>query len=629
MTTLSTALAGDFPDADESRWRALAEKALAGAPWDRLIKRTADDLRIQPLYRETDFAAAAEPFGAPGQAPFVRGAQATLDPFEPWRIRQIVANPDPAGANAEALAELVGGATSIEFVVDPTGVEGVALRDRNDVARALDGVFVNLAPIALDAGEDGLEVAELLAAYLKDAGAAAAPPSFNVDPIGALMRTGRMAKGEIAAAAAFARAWPDHFSTARYVRADARPVHEAGGSEAQEIATALSAGVAYLRALTEAGLSLATANSAIAFTLAVGPDVLVEAAKLRALRLAWARVMEAAGAGPADRAAHVTATTSRRMMTRRDPWTNILRTTAATFAAVVGGAEAIGVRPMTDALGPSSDFSRRIARNTQIILMEECRLGHVIDPAGGSWFVEAMTKDLAQTAWAEFQGLEAQGGIVATLESGALVAEIEIIRTRRAKAFATRRETITGVTDFPQIDERGPPLGAAQPRRSELAVRKERPTIAKPLAPIRWAAPFEALRDRADAAPQRPTVFFANLGPLAEFSPRANFAQNLFAAGGVAAHGADAPYADHAAMAAAFKASGLAVAVLTGSDTRYAVESLDAAAALKAAGCAWLIHAGKPADEQAVRAKGFDQFIYAGQDATEALATLHAALGVR
>jgi methylmalonyl-CoA mutase len=629
MTTESTALAGDFPNADESRWRALAEKALAGAPWDRLIKRTADDLRIQPLYRETDFAAAAEPFGAPGQAPFARGRHATLDADEPGRIRQIVAHPDPAGANAEALAELVGGAASIEFVVDPTGVDGVALRDRSSMARALDGVFVNLAPIALDAGSYGLEAAELLAAYLKDAGAAAAPPSFNIDPIGALMRTGRMAQGDLAAAAAFACAWPDHFPTARYLRADARPVHEAGGSEAQEIAAALSAGVAYLRALTEAGASLAAANSAIAFTLAIGPDVLVEAAKLRALRLAWARVMDAAGAAPSDRAAHVTAVTSRRMMTQRDPWTNILRTTAATFAAAVGGAEAISVRPLTDALGPSSEFSRRIARNTQIILMEECRLGHVIDPAGGSWFVEAMTKDLAQAAWAEFQGFEAQGGIVAALESGALAAEIEILRTRRAKAIATRRETITGVTDFPQIDEREPPLGRAQQSPSDQPAPSPQPQIATPLTPIRWAAPFEALRDRADAQPQRPTVFFANLGPLAEFSPRANFAQNLFAAGGVAALGSDAVYADHGAMAAAFAASGLAVAVLTGSDTRYAVESLDAAATLKAAGCSWLIHAGKPADEQAVRAKGFDQFIYAAQDAIEALALLHAALGVR
>lgn len=632
MTTpLTTPLAADFPEADEARWRALAEKALAGAPWDRLVKRTADDLRIQPLYRETDVAAGVEPFGAPGQAPFARGRTATRDAYLPWHIRQAVAHPDPAGANAEALDELRGGASAIELVVDPTGAAGVALLETRDVAKALDGVLVDLAPISLDAGAYSLRAAELLADYLRDAGPAAAAPAFNVDPIGALMTTGQIGADDLAAAVAFALAWPDTFPAAAMLRADGRPIHEAGGSEAQEIAAALASGVAYLRALTNAGATLASANAAISFTLAVGPDVLVEAAKLRALRLTWARVMEAAGAAPTDRAAQVVAVTSRRMMTRRDPWSNILRTTAATFAAAVGGAEAITVRPLTDALGAPSAFARRIARNTQIILMEESRLGHVVDPAGGAWFVEAMTRDLAEAAWKEFQGIEAQGGIVEALLGGALQSEVEIVRGRRDKAIATRRETITGVTDFPLLEERAPPLAppASAPKKGAVPAPRGAVRTAKPLTPIRWSAPFEALRDLADAQVARPSVFFANLGPLAEFSPRSNFAQNLFATGGVAAHGADTPYADHAAMAAAFKASGLRVAVLTGSDTRYAADSLEAATALKAAGCTWLIHAGKPADEAAVRAKGFDQFIFAGQDALAALGTLHAALGIK
>jgi methylmalonyl-CoA mutase len=631
MTMPSMRLAADFPDIDEARWRAFAEKALAGAPWDRLIKRMTDDLRIQPLYRETDFASGADPFGAPGQAPFARGAAATRDAYCPWHIRQSVSHPDPAGANAEILEELGGGASAIELVVDPTGAARLVLVDRACVARALDNVLVDLAPVSLDGGADGLRTAGLLADYLSEAGAAVAAPSFNVDPIGALMRSGRIGADDIAAAAAFARAWPDHFPHARFVRADARPVHEAGGSEAQEIAIALAAGITYLRALVEAGATVAQANTAIAFTLAIGPDVLVETAKIRALRLAWARVMEASGAGPADRAAHVAAVTSRRMMTRRDPWTNILRTTAAGFAAAVGGAEAITILPLTDALGPPSGFSRRIARNTQIILMEESRLGHVVDPGGGAWFLEAMTRDLAEQAWVELQGIEAQGGIVDALLGGAVQAEVEIIRMRREKAIATRRETITGVTDFPLLDERAPQLGAYAPpaRRLDPEPPTGKPLAGKPLAPIRWSAPFEALRDRAETQAARPAAFFANLGPLAEFSARANFAQNLFAAGGVAAHAVDVSYPDHGAMAAAFEASGLSVAVLTGSDTRYAAESLEAAAALKAAGCAWLIHAGKPTDEAALRARGVDQFIFAGQDALEALATLHAALGVR
>lgn len=630
MRTDPLALAADFPAADESRWRALSEAALKGAPWDRLIKRTADDLRIAPLYRETDFSSGAEPFGAPGQSPFARGVDATRDAYLPWHIAQSVDEADPARANAAILAELAGGASAVALSIDPSGAHGMIALERRDIATALEGVLIDLAPIFLDGEDDGLAGANLLAAYLKDVGAAAAAPAFGVDPIGALMRTGVMDADALAAAADFARTWPDYFPTATYVRADARPVHEAGGSEAQEIAAALAAGIAYLRALTQAGLTPEAAAAAIDFTVSVGPDVLVDAAKLRALRLAWARVLEASSVAPERRAARIRAFTGKRMMTKRDPWTNILRTTAATFAAIVGGAQAISVAPLTDAVGPPSPFARRIARNTQIILMEECRLGQVIDPAGGAWFVEAMTRDLAEAAWRELQGIEAQGGLVAALMGGAFQHEIEVVRVRREKAIATRRETITGVTDYPHLDERAPPLGERLvPSRRGAAPTPAAPTAAKPLAPIRWSAPFEALRDKADAQAKRPTVFFANLGPLAEFSPRANFAQNLFAAGGVAAHGPDAPYADHTAMAAAMKASGLSVAVLTGSDTRYAAESLDAATALKAAGCSWLIHAGKPADEQAVRAKGFDQFIFAGQDALDALSTLHAALGVK
>lgn len=607
--TSTLPLAADFPDQDEARWRALAEAALKGAPWDRLVGRTADGVPLQPLYRETDIATAGDPSGVPGHAPFVRGGAATRDVYLPWHIRQIVEVTDATSAHTEVMADLERGVSSIELVIDGA---------IPDMATLLDGVLVDLAPIALDAGAQGLAAAQALADFLKDAGEAADAPAFNIDPIGVVMRTGVYDAAAHREAAAFAAARRDPFPKATWLRADARPVHEAGGSEAQEIAAALSSGIAHLRALTEAGFTVDAAGPAILFTVAVGPDILVEAAKLRALRLTWARVMEAAGAKPENRAAQIHAVTSRRMMARHDAWTNMLRTTAASFGAAVGGAEAITVLPFTDAIGRPTSFARRIARNTQLMLMEESKLGHVIDPAGGAWFAEKLTRDLAEAAWKEMQGIEAQGGIVAALENGVVQHEVELIRQKRQKAFATRRESVTGVTDFPL-------LGAEVP---QVAGKRAAPSAhPKALTPVRWAEPFETLRDKGEAA--KATVFFATLGPLAEFSARSNFAKNLFAVGGVSALGNEDVHADGPALVETFKKSGQKVAVLCGSDARYATDAIDVAQGLKGAGATWIVYAGKPADEAPLRAAGVDQFVFAGQDALEALRTLHASLGIK
>ncbi|MDZ4778215.1 MAG: methylmalonyl-CoA mutase family protein [Alphaproteobacteria bacterium] len=607
MTTLP--LAADFPDQDEARWRALAEAALKGAPWDRLVARTADGAPIQPLYREPDFATAGDPSGAPGQAPFVRGTQATRDAFLPWQIRQLIEAPDVKTAHAEIMTDLERGVSSIEIGA------GVA-KSATDMKALLDGVLVDLAPVALDGG--ALETAQWLAAALKDVGEAAAPPAFNIDPVSALMRNGAVADDAFKASATLAHAQRDVFPCATWFRADGRPVHESGGSEAQEIAAALSSGIAALRALTDAGFSVDEAGGSILFTVAVGPDILIETSKLRALRLTWARVMEASGAKPEARAAQIHAVTSRRMMTRHDAWTNMLRTTAAAFGAAVGAADAITVLPLTDALGLPTPFSRRVARNTQLILMEESRLGHVIDPAGGAWFVEKLTRDLAEEAWKEMHGIEAQGGIVAALKNGVVQHEVELIRQKRQKAFATRRESVTGVTDFPL-------LGAELPATSGPR------TVSTPktgsLTPIRWAEPFEMLRDKGEAA--KAQVFFAALGPLAEFSARSNFAKNLFAVGGVAALGNEEVHAGAPELVETFRKSGSKVAVLCGSDARYASDAITVAEELKAAGAQWIVYAGKAADEAPLRAAGVDQFVFAGQDALEALRTLHASLGIK
>jgi methylmalonyl-CoA mutase len=598
--------------ADEADWRALVEQGLKGARWERLVGQTGDGIAIQPLYREPDAHAATDVSGFPGAAPFIRGERAGV-----WRIRQAYAHPDPAHVNSEILADLQGGVSGIELVLD----DGVAIRNGADLDRALAGVVLEAAPVSL--GGADLAAATMLEAKLK--GVAAPGAAFNLDPIGAFMCTGAFSQSDLTDASGFAARMRGALPAATSLRIDTRPVHEAGGTEAQEIGVGLSAGVAYLRALTEDdGLAVDEAGRALNFAVAVGPDVLVEAAKLRALRLCWARVLEASGAAPPGRAAHIHAFTSRRMMTRYDAWTNILRVTTAAFAAGIGGADDITTYPFTDALGLPTPFARRVARNTQHVLLEECRLGHVADPAGGAWFVEKLTRELAAKAWEIIQEIERHGGIVAVLQSGYLQAIVAEARARRQQAIAERRETITGVTDFPL-------LGAAMPdfvrRAIVLATISNAP--AQPLTSVRWAEPFEILRDAAEKQTKRPAVFFATLGALAAFGPRAQFARNMFASGGLASVGEEEEYASREAMIDAFRASRVRVAVICGADAAYAEDAENAAQRLKAGGADWVILAGRPGErEERLRAAGVDQFICSGQDALKELATLHAALGL-
>lgn len=614
--------------ADEADWRALVEQGLKGARWERLVGQTGDAIPVEPLYREPDIHTAADVSGFPGAAPFIRGARTGA-----WRIRQAYAHPDPVRANEEILTDLQGGVGAIELVLDPDGERGVVIRDARDLDRLLADVVLEAAPVSLDAGEHGGWASELLREKLK--GVAVPGTAFNLDPVGACIRNGKLCEEEHGLALEFVARHCQQLPAATFLRADSRAVHEAGATEAQEIAAALAAGVHYLRELDARALEIGPSAATLSFAISVGPDVLIEAAKLRALRLCWARVLEAGGAAPEHRAAHIHAFTSRRMMTRYDAWTNILRVTTAAFAAAIGGADDITTYPFTDALGLPTPFARRVARNTQHVLLEECRLGHVADPAGGAWFVEKLTRDLAAKAWEIMQQIEAHGGIVAALQDGFLQGIVAEARTRRQQLIATRRETITGVTDFPL-------LGAAMPEvlkgdthapsgrgAMRAQARDARVSPFNALTPIRWAEPFESLRDRAESQPKRPAVFFATLGPPAAFGARAQFARNLFAAGGVASIGEEEEYATREAMIDAFRAADTPVAVICGTDKTYAEEAENAAQRLKAAGADWVLLAGKPGEhEQALRAAGVDQFIFTGQDAHKELQTLHAALGI-
>jgi methylmalonyl-CoA mutase len=623
-------IAPEFAPTDEAAWRKLVEKALNGAPWETLVDRTADGAQLKPLYREADFPTAQDVSGAPGAAPFLRGAQARRDPRRPWDVRQIVAHPDRERANAEILADLRGGVSSIELKIDPFGESGVALDSPDELATVLDGVALDLAPVALEAPVRAAWTARLLAEHLGERNLRDAAVGFNLDPIGAFARSGGMHELAVWMAADFAVDQAREFPNATSLRVDARPVHEAGGSEAQELGAALASGVAYMRELAERDLPVDEMARHFLFTLAVGPDTLVEAAKLRALRLCWARVLEASNAKAENRVSRIQAVTSARMMTRYDPYTNILRATAAAFAAAVGGADSISVRPFTDALGLPTPFARRIARNTQLVLMEEAHLGHVIDPAGGAWFVEKLTRELAEAGWAFMQKIETEGGIVEALKRGWLQEEVRALSETRQRDYAMRDLTVTGVTDFPLLGAEPPTIEPPEFRKPEPWPPRTpiRDVKCKALPQIRWAAPFEALREKAERA-GAPSVFFATLGALSEFNARSNFARNLFAVGGVAAYEPEAVYEGVAQICADFQVAQTPVAAIVGTDAAYERFAADAARSLKAVGAGWIILAGRPGAREAEwRRAGIDQFVFPGVDVLEALSRVHQALRI-
>ena len=407
-----------------------------------------------------------------------------------------------------------------------------------------------------------------------------------------------------------------------FVAADGRAVHAAGGTPAQELAFALAAAVAYLRALGENGLALDDAQAAIAFRLTADADQFVTLAKFRALRLLWARVCQASGL--TARPARIHGESAWRAMSVRDPFVNVMRGAIAAFSAGLGGADSVSVLPYTSAIGLPDSLARRLARNTQLILLQESHLGFVADPAAGAGVFEALTQELREKAWTLFQELEREGGAPRALLSGGFQRAVAEAAGRLARDAASLKAPMTGVSAHVDLNEAKAKVLPV--RAPSFAYPGE--LVAAPMAPLRIAAPFERLRDASDAflarEGVRPRVFLVAIGSAAAHGPRVGFARELFEAGGVATLVAAAADADDAQDAAArFAASGAAAACLCGSDEAYGECAQSFAAALKQAGARYLLLAGK-ADEReaALRGPGVDDFIFAGCDAVAALSAL-------
>jgi methylmalonyl-CoA mutase len=587
MTDMFT-LSNGFDDPDFSAWQDLALRALKGAPLERLTSQTHDGVAVKPLYTAADMPAGLWGVSAPAR-----------DAFLPWDIRQFVLNPDPAMANKVALFDLEHGVSSIEFQLDPSGQYGVQAQSTTDFATLTNGILLDLATLSISAPADPFGACQMLAEALDPGSRESAKIAFNLDPMAQIMVGG--ASLTQAQSADFAKATLTRFPHATSLRADARPVHEGGGSEGQELAVLIASGLAHLRAGEAAGLSPAQVNQTLLFTLSVGPDVVMEIAKLKAARRLWARVLEVCGVNAPMK---LQAVTSGRMQSIVDPWTNILRATCAAFGAGAGGADIVTVLPFTSAYALADDQARRIARNTQLILQEESHLGRVADPAAGAWAMEALADDLAKVAWGLVQEIERAGGLEAALGSGLVQGWVATTCAARQRDVARRKTALVGVSVFPNLGEG--PLSLSPEAGGSGALNP------RTIPPMRLSAPFEALRAKPEGA-----IFLATLGPIAKFNARSGFARNAFEAGGIAAIGGDDVHADDAAILAAFTKSGAKIACICGDDASYEARASNVAKALKAAGCAIVWLAGKGSFD------GIDRTIFAGADILAELTFAH------
>jgi methylmalonyl-CoA mutase len=694
-------LGSDFPTIVRATWQKEVEADLKGVPFaKRMIFHSYEGIELQALYTEEMFSTAGDPAGLPGYPPFVRGAQPLGNVLTGWDIRQEHAHPDPAVANAQILDDLTGGVTSIDLRLDGaarhgldaddpraaelTGRDGVSVSSVADVGRLAHGVKLGMAGFHFDAGASFLPVASLYIAFAKQTGVPLNElrGGFNADPLKALVRDGHLsvplhtALGQMADLAAWTA---ENAPLMTAVEVSSAPYHNAGATAVADVAFAIATGIDYLRALTDAGLDVETAARQITFSMGVGCRFYLAISKIRAARRLWAEAIKASGGSAQAQRMALRVSTGRRVLTTRYQSLNILRNTVACYAGAVAGADVITTTPFDTPTGLPTEISRRNARNTQLILAEECHLPQVIDPAGGSWYIEWYTNEVASRAWEMFQQIETQGGMIKATVNGWVGEQIKLTETVREKDIATRKVAVVGVSEHPTVaehrteqeqpDYRQLAIVAAQhlsdwrhqhrrptvldalasvPAGSgllataaidaahagatlgqiaeKLVPEGSQPTVMAPLSVHPYDGAFEELRDAAEAFANkyghRPRVFLAGVGSIADQVARKTYATDFFEAGGFEVVAREAK-SDVAETVAAFAASRATIAAICSTDKRYAAAVAELAPKLKAAGAIAVVLAGNPGQsEAAYRAAGVDRFIYVRCNVIETLWSL-------
>lgn len=672
----------EFPQPTYEQWRQVTEKSLKGASFDqKLVTHTYEGINLQPMYRKEDIAGVAHVQSLPGFAPYVRGKKALQDPSRPWEINQEIDAPTPDTFNETARENLAKGQTMLHIVLDQAarsgkdadqadektvGNGGVSISTLTDLQQAFRDIDLARIPIFTHAGAVSLPFLALIVAYLKERGVS--PERLHgclgMDPLGVLATEGKLAYDiemcyDVMAAVTD---WSSvHCPNLQTVIVAGHPYHDGGGSAVDELAFALAAGVEYLRALQNRGTAVNEAAPKMLFSFSIGTNMFMEIAKLRAARLLWSDIVNAFGGNETAQKMNIHARSSSWTKTVYDPYVNMLRGTAEAFAAAVGGVDSMHVSPFDEPIQPSTSFSRRIARNTQLILQQEAHLSRQTDPAGGSWYVEWLTDKLAQKTWQLFQETEAKGGLLKALREGFPQTRVAQTAARRKENIQYRRDVFVGTTQYANISEKpiqqGPQTNqsrtadrhvyeerkaALQYARAGVEINKVRsltkglgqdvrqssdvvdqaieavregatlgdlaqalggnePLAVTPIPTWRGAAMFEDVRAASDAylekTGQRPQVFLANLGEIPEHKARADFVAGFFEVGGFEVLRNDGFDAPESAARAALK-SAAEMVVICGSDQSYQRMAATLARAIKAERpSVTILLAGQP-DEQ-------------------------------
>lgn len=599
----------DAPMAGEERWLAEVDKALKGLSRDRLTRTTEDGALIAPLYKREAGAVSRQ-----------------LRPVQmPWTITTRIDLTDATAANHQLLDDLQGGAGGMSLVAasgrDPRG-HGLPDLSAQTLEKVLQDVLLDLVEIRLEMDEEPVAALQAMAALVRQRGHEVNDVSVSlaIDPVGAGAVAGlsraaakegvsaqSLIAGLVSARSELGLHWP-------VISCDGRLWHDQGATGAQELGLVFATCLATFRSFETAGLMVEDWPAAVTVTLAAGADQQETLAKARAARMLWARILDVCGLPQEPLKLHMES--SWRMLTRRDPFVNLLRNTVAGFAAAVGGADSLCLLPHTQALGLPDAFARRLARNTQSILLEESHLAQVADPAAGSGALESRTRGLVDASWSVLQSVEAQGDFSSAGTSNLIADMLAQARNHRLERLSRVADPLIGVSSYPNLAEVPVKVLAPAPDLSDLPFARD-------------AAPFETLRDAAEecGAGDAAHVFLAPLGRLAQFSARAAFATNAFAAGGLRTT-VPAEQADLASVAANFKASGCSMACLVGPDPLYQEKAVDLVAALKQAGATHVYLAGRPGDQaEALKAAGLDTALYAGCDLLSCLREAHARLG--
>jgi len=671
----------EFPAATYEEWKKAAEESLKGAPFDKkLITPTPEGIKLQPIYGKADLDALDLPESWPGLPPFVRGSAAAGFKGRPWLVAQELPYGSAEKFNATLRSDLMRGQNSVALLPDAAtrhgldpdeascgevGECGLSLATLDDASRAFAGVDFQAAPVLAFAGASALPLAGLLQAA---SGANGFSGAVLADPLTEWARDGQL---EISLDDAYAEmATLSKWAAGKGIRTvgiQANLWADAGGTAVEELAFGLATGSAYFRALAAAGVPEDEIAPRFVMALSLGSNLFMQIAKLRAARLLWDRIVEAFGVKPSPLFIHGRSSTFNKSVL--DPHTNMLRATSEGFAGVVGGVDSMHVAAFDEPARTPDEFSTRIARNIHVILAEECGFAEVADAAGGSWYVESLTIELAKKAWELFQEVEKHGGMAVALREGFPQAAVAASARARLDAVSKRREAVLGVNLFPnptEIPLARNPDGAEKKftGRSKriAAARKGGVTLASASVDeiakafqagatigeiskalprkgagvpeitrvhvLRAASGYERLR--AATKENAPRVWLAKFGPPKQSKARADFSSGFFAAGGydVRQQTAGAKSAEEALDQAA--ASEAPVVVLCSTDDTYPeiVPAFVPALKSKMPGVK-VILAGYPPDQiEAHKASGVDDFIHIKVDCLAFLTNLHKELGL-